>query len=71
LELRALSRQGYPGHITEEGGTRRPRRHPGGTQRHPEAPRRHPGGSEAENLENDDFCIIYTAYLTNGRKSAW
>ena len=48
-----------------------PRRHPGGTQRHPEAPRRHPGGSEPENLENDDFCMIYTAYLTNGRKNAW
>ena len=37
LEFRALASQGYPGHITEEGGTRRPRRHPGGTQRHPGA----------------------------------
>ena len=34
-----LSRRGYPGRITEEGGTRK---HPGNTQ---EAPR-HPGGSK-------------------------
>ena len=55
-----------------------PRRGPGetqeaprGTQRHPEAPRRHPRGSEAENLKNVDFCMLFAAYLTYGRKSAW
>ena len=39
-ELQALAGRAYPGHITEEGGTRR---HPGGTQ---EAPRRHPEGTQ-------------------------
>ena len=34
-----------------------------GTQRHPEAPRRHPGGSEAENLKNVHFCMLFTAYM--------
>ena len=70
----------HPGDTQETPGATQetPRRHPGetqeaprGTQRHPEAPRRHPGGSEAENLKNVDFCMLFTAYLTNGRKSAW
>ena len=45
-ESRVLLRQGYPGHITEEGGTRRHPGDPGDTQEAPRGTQRHPGGTQ-------------------------